>query len=63
LQRNRQLPYFIQEERPAMGSLERSDSSAPSTGERACFMAEQLAFDERGWKRTAVHDHERAGAP
>ena len=46
LQGQRQLADLVEEERPAVGQLERPGARATRAGERALLVAEELALDE-----------------
>src|SRR5262249_10454045 len=52
---------FIQEDRSAVGPLERAGARIDRAGERAAFMSEELTLDERGRYGAAVDDDERLG--
>ena len=58
LRLERQLPDFVQEDGAAVGQLEAALLLLHRAGEGAALVAEQLALDERGRQRAAVHfDH------
>ncbi len=61
LQLLRQLADLVEEERAAVGLLAHPRVGLRRSGERAAFVAEKLALDERRGDRPAVEDDERAG--
>src|SRR5262249_48092116 len=54
----RQLANFVEEDRAPVGKLEGPLSGVDRPGERAAFVAEELALDERVADRAAVDDQE-----
>src|SRR5215470_1665787 len=58
-----QLANFVKKDRSAMGSFESADPLLQRSGERALFMAEQLARDQFGRKSCAIHFNERPAGP
>ena len=56
-----QIADLIQENGAAVGQFELPAAQAGRAGERSLFVAEQLAFEQFGWDRGAIHLHERAG--
>ena len=50
---------FVQENRAAVGRFEHAHAVAVGAGEGAAHGAEQLAFEQRGRDRAAIHRHER----
>ena len=50
---------LVQEHRAPVGGLEHAHAVAVRSGERAAHGAEQLAFQQRGRDRPAIHRHER----
>ena len=63
LQRQRQFPGFVQEERPAIGMLEQADLRVDGAGKRTAHVAEQLAFKQRLDDRRAVDRDELLRPP
>ena len=59
----RQLADLVEEDRAVVGELEAALLLLHRAGERAALVAEELAFDERGRQRPAVHLHHHARAP
>ena len=59
----RQLADLVEEQRAAVRQLEAALVLADRAGERALLVAEQLALDEAGGDRGAVHLDEQALAP
>ncbi len=57
-----QVADFVEKDRPAIGELEFPAPQRRRTGERPFLMAEELALDELGWNRRAIHLHERTGS-
>ena len=55
----RQLADLVEEERAAVGALERARRVAIGAGERAAHVAEQLALEQARRDRAAVDDDER----
>jgi hypothetical protein len=53
------LTDLIEEQRSSAGVFERTAAQAIGPGECTALVAEQLAFDELLWKRSAVHGDER----
>ncbi len=51
---NGHFAQLVQQERTAGGQLEASGAAFHGSGERAFFVAEQLALDERLWNCSAV---------
>jgi len=45
---------FVEDDRAGASEFETAEFAVDSAGERAAFVAEELAFDERGRKRGAV---------
>ena len=60
LQVHREVADLVEEDGAPVGELEPSDLAGDGTGERPPLMAEQLAFDQPGRDRSAVHRHQRA---
>ncbi|MNE21868.1 hypothetical protein D3C80_1150490 [compost metagenome] len=60
LHRQRYFANFVEEQRAAMGRLSQADLALVGTGERAFFIAEQLAFEQRLRQASAVDHHQRA---
>src|SRR5262249_41299165 len=58
----RELADLIEENRPALGRLDGADTRRVRSSERALFVAEELAFDERRRDRSAIDGHEGASA-
>src|SRR5262249_55664705 len=58
-----ELPDLVEEECPLVRELESAGVCLGRPGERALFVAEELALDERRGKSRAVDRNERAGAP
>src|SRR6476659_8439587 len=54
-----QIADFVEKDGTAVGQLELAAPERRSTGERALLMAEQLALDQLGRNRGAIHFHER----
>ena len=53
-----QIADLVKEDCPAVCQLEPADLPIYRSGERALFVPEQLALDQRGGKRCTVHgDH------
>ena len=64
LQLEWRLRDLVQEEGAAVGALEVALVDAVGSGEAPALVSEELALDEGGGNRTAVHGHERLpGAP
>src|SRR5229473_3098507 len=63
LQFERQLADLVEEQRPALGLLEAADAARGRAGEGALLRPEQLALEELGGYRGAVHGDEAAFAP
>ncbi len=63
LERQRQLADLVEEQRAAVRDLEAARPPRDRAGERAAFVAEQLALEQRAGDRRAVHRHERPVAP
>ena len=63
LERLRQLPDLVEEERAAIGHLEEPGAVVVGAGKGPLAMAEKFAFDELLRQGTAVDGHERAGRP
>ncbi len=59
LQQGRQLADFVQENRAALGDFELAFFLGDGAGERAFFVAEQLAFEQVFGQRGAVDGHAR----
>ena len=59
----RQVADLVEEDRAAVGQLEAPGPHRDGAGERALFVSEQLALDQRRRQRRAVDAHERAGMP
>src|SRR5262249_7923790 len=59
LEIRREIADLVEKERPARRLLERADAPGVGAGERALLVPEQLALEEVGGDRAAVHDHER----
>ena len=60
LQVERQLANLVEEQRAALGALERARVLGVRAGEGAALVAEELALDQVGGHRAAVEDDERA---
>ena len=58
LQFRRQIADLVEKDRALVGQLEPTLAHRHGAGERAAFVAEQLAFDQRRRKRGAVHAHQ-----
>src|SRR5215470_1471204 len=58
-----QLANFVKKDRSAMGSFESADPLLQRSGERALFVAEQLARDQFGRKCCAIHFNESPAGP
>jgi hypothetical protein len=58
-----QVPDLVEEDRRVIGQLETADLARERVGEGPFFAPEQLALDQRGGDRGAVHAHHRASAP
>ena len=66
LKLRRHFADFIKKDRPAAGGLETSDALSHRTGERALFVAEQFALEQRFRDGRAIHFDQwtgRARAP
>ena len=63
LQRRLHLADLVQHQRAAVRLLELADARRRGAGEGAALVAEQLALEELGRQRRAVHLHERPVAP
>src|SRR5712692_2788003 len=63
LQFERQLADLVEEQRPALGLLEAADAARGRAGEGALLRPEQLALEELGGYRGAIHGDEAALAP
>src|SRR5438105_4395919 len=61
LELHRHLGDLVEEQRAARGELEISVPLLDGPGERAAHVPEQLALDEAGGDRAAIHRHELAG--
>ena len=59
LQRLRHLADFVEHDRAVLGELELADARRRRAGEGAALVAEQLAFEQLGRQRRAVHLDER----
>ena len=59
----RQVANLVEENRRLVGQLEASDLPRQGAGERPLLATEQLALEERGGNRRAVHAHHRPFAP
>ena len=59
LDRRVNLADFVQKQRAALRLLEPPDAPLVRAGERAFFVAEQFAFQQRRRQRRAMHRHER----
>ncbi len=59
LQRLRHLADFVEHDGAVLRELELADARRGRAGERAALVAEQLAFEQVGGQRRAVHFHER----
>ena len=59
LQFQRQFADFVEEDCAAIGGLKQSLLRFQRSGEGSLFVAEQLAFDQRGHQRSAVDRDER----
>ena len=59
LRRFVQVADFVEKDGAAVGQLELAAPERRRTGERALLVAEQLALDQLGRNRGAVHLHER----
>jgi hypothetical protein len=60
LQFQRNIAYFIQEERTFIGQFQASDFLADGSGEGAFLVAKKLAFQQPGGNRSAVEFDEGA---
>ncbi len=60
LQFQRNVAHFVQEQRALVGQLEAADFLRDGSGERALFVAEQLAFEQAGGDGGAVELDEGA---
>src|SRR5262249_38625577 len=58
LEVDRELADLVEEQRAAVGRLERADASGVCAGEGAFLVTEELAFQEVAWDCGAVHDDE-----
>ena len=63
LQIKRKLSDLIEKERRSVGNFESADHLGQGARVSAFFAAEQLAFDQRGRKRSAVDRHQRPVFP
>ena len=63
LQRRLHLADFIEHQRAAVGLLELADARRRGAGERAAFVSEELALQQLGRQRRAIHLDERTVAP
>src|SRR5262249_34132441 len=63
LKLERDLADFVQEKRAAVGELEPSDPSIGCTRESAALVTEELALQQPGRYRSAVHLQELASPP
>src|SRR5262249_60615720 len=63
LQLEGDLGPLVEEDGPAVGEREASVAASGRSSERAALMAEELALDQRGGNRGAVHLHQRLFAP
>ncbi|MEL7238865.1 MAG: hypothetical protein AAGK78_08370 [Planctomycetota bacterium] len=63
LEAGRQLADFVEEQGSTVGAFEGADMLPFSAGKCPTFMAEQLAGDQGGHERAAVHDFERLVRP
>src|SRR5262249_52265079 len=63
LELQRQLADLVEEQRPGLGLLEAAGAARGRAGEGALLGAEQLALQERGGDRGAIHGGEAAFAP
>ena len=61
LQRQRHVADFVEEHRAAVGLFEQAPSALARVGERAAFVTEQLALEQRVGQRRARDVHERPG--
>src|SRR5258708_37142299 len=57
LQFKRKIADFIEKKRSVVGSLKAPRGLREGAGERASFMPEELAFDQRRGNRCAVDGH------
>ena len=58
----RQVADLVEEDRRVIGQLEAADLTRERASKRALFAAVQLALDQRGGNRRAVHAHHRPAA-
>ena len=63
LQAGLHLADLVEHQRAAVGVFELADARRRGAGERAFFVAEQLAFEQVVGQRRAIHFDERLGAP
>ncbi len=56
---HRQIADLVEKEGPAIGQLEAAGPAGDRAGERALFVPEELALEDAGRERRAVHAHER----
>ena len=63
LQSERQIADFVEEERPAVGRLDLADGLFRRARERALFVPEELAFEQRFGNRRAVDRDEPVALP
>ncbi len=63
LQREIELAELVEQERAAVGLLERAATLDEGPGERAPLVTEQRGLEQRGGDRRAVEDHERPAGP
>ncbi len=61
LRGNRHLADLVQQQRAALSQLEAADAAFQRAGERALFVSEDLAFDQRLGNGGAVDGNERLG--
>src|SRR4029453_4387933 len=63
LRHGTEVPDFVEEQGAAVGELELAHAASRRIGERALFVAEQLAFDQRLGEGGAVQRYKRAVPP
>ena len=63
LQRRRNIPHFVQEERAFVGQLETANLLRYGSGERAALVAKELAFQQIEGNSSAIQFNKRASAP
>ena len=63
LERRAHLAHFVEEHRAVVGKFKFPSLVLNGTRKRAALKAEELGFEQLGWKRGAVDLHERLVAP